>query len=437
MATNQAYARTVRLGMVRAAVCALLTFLVGCSSVSMPEPVTITFAYWEDDTEQVETLVQEFEEQYPYITVNLRPESAGGLAWDLGPGDADVRDIFVAIVDAQRERGDFMSLDPFIAADASFDLSDFYPATLEALTVERQIWAIPYGVDASVMYYNQDLFDQYGVPYPEIGWTWDDFVSTAQAIRDPEADVYGYISIGGGWELVVYIYQYGGRILDDMQTPTHATFDDSLTVEAMEWYGNLFHEYDVAPTPQELQASSSMRDTDYAKKIAVVNGKAGMWSFAISCQGGLGGFWEGLEWPMHWGMVTLPQATGNTATGVVGDLFVNGYAISSQTQHPDAAWQLVAFLSAHMRDHYVPVRRSHAESAEYEQRVGSNAAAVARAVLENAMPYSPRRFIDATLESLNILGEAAALIESGERTAQEAMYWAQQEAEARIDGDGE
>ncbi|HUV89085.1 MAG TPA: hypothetical protein VMY80_05500, partial [Anaerolineae bacterium] len=65
-------------------------------------------------------------------------------------------------------------------------------------------------------------------------------------------------------------------------------------------------------------------------------------------------------------------------------------------------------------------------------QAGSETVAVARAVLENGLPYPPRGFINKTLESLTILGEAIVMVESGQRTAQEAMDWAQQQAETRI-----
>jgi hypothetical protein len=42
-------------------------------------------------------------------------------------------------------------LDPFIEQDESFDLSDFYPATLETFTIEGKTWAIPYGVDSEAI----------------------------------------------------------------------------------------------------------------------------------------------------------------------------------------------------------------------------------------------------------------------------------------------
>jgi multiple sugar transport system substrate-binding protein len=402
--------------------------LSGCEGAAPPpEPVTITFAYWESDTARVEALVQQFNKQYPHITVDLRPASMGDLAWNVGAEDADVREVFVAIIDSQRERGDFLELDPFIEEDESFDLSDFYPATLEPFTIEGKTWAIPYGVDSEVMYYNQDLFDQYGVPYPEVGWTWDDFVSTAQAIRDPEAGVYGYTCLGERWSILLFVQQHGGRIFEDMQNPTRTTFDDPLTVEAVEWYGRLFHEYDVAPSSLLTGA-----EKQWAFREAILVGKVGMWSSAVSDQGGEDESWDGIKWPMRWGMCAFPRSTADTATGVVGDLWVHGYAISSQTQHPDAAWRLVTFLSQQIPGRHIPVRRSHAESEEYERQVGGDVAAVSRAVLEHGMPYSSRRFIDTTLEALNILGEAADLIESGAQTPREAMEWAQRKGETRI-----
>jgi multiple sugar transport system substrate-binding protein len=78
------------------------------------------------------------------------------------------------------EREALPSLTPVIQQDDSFDRDDFYPATLELFTRDDRLWAIPSGVTVRVFYYNQDLFDQYDVPYPQPGWTWSDFLDTAQ-----------------------------------------------------------------------------------------------------------------------------------------------------------------------------------------------------------------------------------------------------------------
>ena len=78
----------------------------------------------------------------------------------------------------------------------------------------------------------RDLFDRYGVAYPEIGWTWDDFLDTALALRNPDEDVFGYVATEPE-QAAHFIYQHGGQLYDDLRAPTYPTFDDPLTVEAM------------------------------------------------------------------------------------------------------------------------------------------------------------------------------------------------------------
>jgi multiple sugar transport system substrate-binding protein len=413
--------------LVRVVFCLFVILLSGCNKLMpIPKAVAITFAYGKSDTECIEAWVKEFNEQYPHITVNLRPKTTGELAWDLGPGDADVREVFTAIIDSQRERGDFVALDPFIETDESFDVSDFYPAALEAFTIDGKVWAIPHGTTSEVIFYNKDLFDQYGAPYPEVGWTWDDFVHTARALRDPEAGIYGFAHSPdvAGWFHWAFIHQHGGRVLDDVQNPTRTTFNDPLTVEAMAWYASLYHEHGVAPTSEQVR-KELRGDVD----VAFARGKVGMTSRDLSLQGGAS---VGKGWPERWGMVTLPRSTADTAVDIAGDLWVNGYAISSQSQHPEAAWQLVAFLSKGVPPRQIPPRRSHIESREYERLVGGEAAAVARDVLKNGLPWPTRRFLDTTRKAIGILGDATAKIGSGQMTPQEAMEWAQREAETRI-----
>lgn len=62
------------------------------------------------------------------------------------------------------------------------------------------------------MYYNKDLFDQRHVPYPQNGWTWDDFLAAAQAVSDPESGIYGYAYHPLGVDWVLFAYQHRGRL---------------------------------------------------------------------------------------------------------------------------------------------------------------------------------------------------------------------------------
>ena len=131
---------------------------------------------------------------------------------------------------------------------------------------------------------------------------------------------------------------------------------------------------------------------------------------------------------MRWGFVPLPHdAQSATLT------FVEGYFIASQAQHLDVCWQWISFLSEQMPSdaryprRLMPARKSLAESAAYEQQVGSDVAAVARASVEGAVLLSPR-----LVEFRGVWGifwRALDAIIGGRSTPEEAMIDAQQEAE--------
>jgi multiple sugar transport system substrate-binding protein len=403
-----------------------LPFLSGCATATPPpEPVTITFTYFEFDAAFYEPLVEEFNEQYPHITVELRP-----VPWSvtLGIENTDVLLINPFNAFILWQQGDILDVVPFIEQTDSFDLPDFYPGAVESFSGQGNTWAIPAGVNPKVMYYNQDLFDQFNVPYPESGWTWDDFLNAAVAINHPEERLFGYAvsddayhpGYGDAWS---FIRQHGGQIVDDLRNPTRATFDDPLTVEALEWYASLYHEYGVAPPPSQVRRSFGVNEDSFYYGIR--HGHVGMWIDSLDDRGGLN--WPGAEWFMNWQMVPLPRDAQ-----AMTELWVEGYAISAQTAHPQACWQWVNFLSQQMTYRLMPARKSLAESSAYEARVGENVAAVARASMENVMfTYYPgwnHEFGEA-IES--IFEEAMDKIVKGEATPQEAMDWAQQEIEKR------
>jgi len=126
---------------------------------------------------------------------------------------------------------------------------------------------------------------------------------------------------------------------------------------------------------------------------------------------------------MRWGMVPLPRdAQSATLTSI------EGYFVSSQAQHPDASWQWISFLSQQTPYRLMPTRKSLAESAAYEQRVGSDVAAVARASVESAMVPSPRLVEFGEVWGM-IFWRALDAIVSGRSTPAEAMISAQQEVE--------
>lgn len=397
-----------------AALVCLLIAVMGCAkSTPTPEPVTISFAHPNYDTEHYQQLLETFNDQYPHITVELQPKR-----WDmlggLGAGDADCFLTSQFSLNWLVDQGNVLNLTPLIEQDETFEPEDYYPGTMGLYTREGKTYAVPAGVDIMVMFYNQDLLDLYGVPYPDIGWTWDDFLTTGLSVRDPAADTFGYLSTVDVLDVLTFIYQHGGRFIDDLQNPSRTTFDDPMTIDAVEWYANLYQAYNIAPTQEQMR--EVFRGTDPRK--AILLGQIATWSAMLSERGGQG--WD-LEWDMRWGVTTLPRdQQAMTLT------LVEGTFVSSQTRYPDACWTWISFLSKQLPARQTPARRSLAESDAYRDKVGANVAAVAQASMEKALLLSPE--LAEYEEALELFAQAFQAVMAGTSTADEALTWAQQQS---------
>jgi multiple sugar transport system substrate-binding protein len=304
-----------------------------------------------------------------------------------------------------------LSLDQFIQRDESFDLSGLHPGSVAYLTYEGEKWAIPAGISVNVIYYNKDLFDRYGVSYPEFGWTWDDFMEKAVALRDPDVSVYGYAARGRGLDTIPFVYQHGGRIVDDLHDPMRVVFDDPLTIEALEWYARLVHEYDAVLTRERSRSEFSVDDP----LLAITLGKVGMWMEDLSGT-------KEVKTALNWGVVPLPRdAQSFTQASIYG------YAISAHATNLDACWQWVTFLCEQVHPGLIPARTSLLESKTYEERMGAQEIDVALASLENAEIISYWRLFSGFPREMQAYRQAIGQVLDGDLTVQEAMDLARQE----------
>jgi multiple sugar transport system substrate-binding protein len=265
------------------------------------------------------------------------------------------------------------------------------------------------------MYYNKDLFDRYDIAYPKAGWTWDDLLMTAMSARDPDEGIYGLVS--QPIFAVPFVYQHGGQILDDWHAPTRLTLDDPLTVEAIEWYADLIHDYDLMPSPQATQEQFG---SDGSPAYIYWRAKAAMYLGFYSDRGGQSWGPQAL-WQMNWGMVPLPCDKQASTLG-----FVMAYAAVADTQHPEACWEWITYLSEQVPPFVLPARRSVAESAEYTAQVGPDIAQVARTSIENALIVPDIQITDLDRE-VEGLGEALTEIMNGTMSALEALTALQQQ----------
>jgi multiple sugar transport system substrate-binding protein len=412
-------ARYVALGL---SILLLASCGVFASPTPTPEPIVINFAFPADLATYYDELIQTFNDEHPHITVE-RKTARSAETWQYLFREHQVDAFWFSseddLFEDWYEEGQILSLTPLLQESNSFDLNDFYPSLLEPYTIKGNVWAIPAGVNLTVIYYNKDLFDRYNVAYPEAGWTWDDMLMAASSVRDPDEGVYGLASLP--ILVVPFIYQHGGQIVDDWRAPTRLTFDDPLTIEAVEWYAGLIHDYQVMPSPQEAEETFGY---DGSPAYIYWRGKAGMYLGFYSDRGGQS-WGPQARWQMNWGMVPLPRAERASTLG-----FVMGYAASANTRYPEACWEWLTYLSEQAPPFVMPARRSLAESAEYNQQVGPDVAEVARASIQDALIVPDVQIADLG-QDFEGFGQALIAIMNGNVPALEALTELQRDLDAQ------
>jgi ABC-type glycerol-3-phosphate transport system substrate-binding protein len=380
-------------------------------------PVTITFAYPNYDQAFYEGLLTKFKAQEPAITVELHPwrPSSGYRSDSLTDVMVVGTDVLSTSNPQDALTASAIPLDALIEQQSDFNSSDFYPGTLDAFKLEGKTYAIPSGLDPWVMYYNRDLFDRFQVPYPQTGWTWDDFLLKAGALTHKDEELFGYTPRLNYEDALFFLMQHGGRLVDETGKPT---LDDPSNVEALQWYTRLFQYYHVAPTQQEAEAAFGYaRDTAI---LGILKGKAGMWIGPLSERGGM--TTDQVKWNMQWGVAALPR----DKFAFTGSYF-EGFAISAASKNVSSAWKWISFLSQQAPARLMPARRSLAESQQYASQAGQDAAAAARASMENVLLATPDT-VNKLGPVFNLFFETVTRMVNNTSPVEDALKAAQQRA---------
>ncbi|MFC8191936.1 ABC transporter substrate-binding protein [Cellulomonas sp. NPDC057328] len=192
------------------------------------------------------------------------------------------------------------------------------------------LYGLAYG-----LYYNRAMFEQAGLQPPT---TWEEMVSAAQALTDPDAGVYGMALAAGSYTennhfAFINATQNGAELFDDDGNPT---FTEDGVVDGIVRYLDLMQSDDVVNPSNAQYDNASLAVADFA------TGKAAM----ILNQNNANATIEanGMS-PDQYGVVPFPapaDAPSDVASHVAG---IN-MSVFANTEHPDEALQLVAHMTS-------------------------------------------------------------------------------------------
>jgi multiple sugar transport system substrate-binding protein len=282
-------------------------------------------------------MLEQFHATHPNIQVfyTLDPENLEEkMARDFRAGTAP--DVFAgccSFFPIWGQEGHCLNLRPYVQADLDrLTLEDWDRAQYRSyFTRDGRQYALPKYHGALALYYNKDLFDEYGVDYPDASWDHTDYAEAMQRLTadrdgDGQTDLWGGM-IDISWErLQVHINAWGGHLVDP-DDPTRSLMGEPPALEAMEWIRARMWDDRVMPTPLEVQ-NHSISEAFVAGQVAMV--EDGSWSLRDILAGAR----------FRIGVVPLPAGPARRATLATTD----GFAIYAGTKHPEAAWELLKFL---------------------------------------------------------------------------------------------
>jgi multiple sugar transport system substrate-binding protein len=294
------------------------------------EAVTITyftFSAAPDHLEDLDAIVQAFQDENPNVTVEVETASyddyftqlstqiAGGTA----PDTFEINyENFVTYADA----GSLLDLSTLAEADADFDPERYYQRAYEVFQRDGTLYGLPATFSDVILFYNKDLFDAAGLDYPAPDWTWEDERAAAETLTDADAGVWGDFQPIQFFEFYKVLAQNGGSFFSE--DGSEATFNSPEGVEAAEWL------IDKVGTVMPTEADMGGQDDAALFK----SGNLAMWHNGIWQLAGMA------DAPFAWDVALEP---GNEQKA--HHFFANAAVASATTEHPDEAFAWVKFLT--------------------------------------------------------------------------------------------
>ena len=201
---------------------------------------------------------------------------------------------------------------------------NYFSNAIDALSVNGNNYAIPRDISNLVIYYNKDLFDKKHLPYPQVNWTYDEFLNTAKELTDEKTFGIGFEEEPLFWEPI--LWSYGGKLFN---SNGELNLNNKESKDALKYYIELRTINKVAPSRLQ-SANRTMAQMFLDQKIAMQI--SGRWLVPKYRS----------EANFDWDIINLPQGK----YGSIAGSDASGWAISQSSQNKKLALELIKFLSS-------------------------------------------------------------------------------------------
>lgn len=242
--------------------------------------------------------------------------------------------------------GKLYDMDAVIRQDR-FDLTALAPTIVELLRSKGggRLYGLGNTYYSLAMFYNKDLFDKYGVPYPKNRMTWEkayelagEFASKA----DRNSQVYG-LQFRNGLHPYYFIKSIGGGQRLDMIDPERkkVTLDSEAWIRIVRNAAEAYKSGSLYLDPDSLQSKPASGDPRNRDPFI-----AGITAMTIDDASLLGLLKEKAakkEAAFDWDLVTVPVDPKHPDTGS-DFMFIDLFAINSRSSQLRPAWEFIKYI---------------------------------------------------------------------------------------------
>ncbi len=313
----------------RASIVWMLLLLALCVNTAFAQ----TLEFWgfaDNRNKWYQAMAEEFKKIYPNVTINIRSfpyeEMHNRLQAALiaGFGAPDIADVEISRM-GQFVKGDqvgFVPLNDLIGDE----INNLYTGAATApWTWQENIYGIGNELNAVLMFYRWDLYENAGLEHP--GTTWEEFIENGKKLAATGVKT---LAINDqGWEYWWIIASAGNGFFDSQGA---VAADNEFGRKTLQLLYDLLHTHEIAMVaPLDAAYYGAMQ----ADAFAVHLGAPWYQGFMKDNAASLAGKWKMMPLPVFADGSGAPTAT-HGGTGTV---------ITNQSRYPDIAWEFIKFAN--------------------------------------------------------------------------------------------
>ena len=298
--------------------------------------VNLKWAMWDRDlTVYYQPLIDAYKAKKPNVTIELIDLGSADyqtvLLTQLS-GGADLDVLTVKDIPGYNNLVKQNRLEPLNSYIRSAGIdTKLYGGTTEQITMNGEVYALPFRSDFWLIFYNKDIFDKAGVPYPSNDMTLDQYDALARRVTSGSGASKIYGAHYHTWRSAVQLF----GILDGKNTIVDGKYDFLAP-----YYERVLKEQDdgIVMSYATLKTSGThYSGVFFNSQIAMLN--MGTWFIATQ----IARVASGEATSKNWGLVKYPHPDGVTAGTTLGT--ITSIGVNRNSKNKDAALDFMKFVS--------------------------------------------------------------------------------------------